>query len=136
MIVTHTRNPQGHRRVYLGSKASVACWIEPAADGIAWSFHIDTAATAYPLSDDALRQMATHVLLELAAAIGATPQELKGVPFEGIAALHTANPADSARAPAPRAQAYAHAFVTMPPNIAQPGAPFTGGCDPRHHRRR
>lgn len=136
MIVTHTRNPQGHRRVYLGGKGSIACWIEPAADGIAWSFHIDTAAAAYPLSDDTLRQMAARQLLELADMVGAAPHELKAVPFETIAALHTANPNDSGRAPAPRAQAYAHAFVTMPPNITQPGAPFTGERDTRHYRRR
>lgn len=125
MIVTHTRNAQGHTRVYLGGKASVECWIEPAADGIAWSFHMDTAPTAYSLPDDAMRAWAKQVLLQLAAEIGTEPDTLRAVPFECIAALHTTNPADYGRAPAPRRQAYAHAFFTRPPETKQPAEPST-----------
>lgn len=125
MIVTHTLNAQGHRRVYLGGKASVECWIEPAADGIAWSFHMETAPTTYPLPDETMRAWAKHVLLELAAEVGAEPDNLKIVPFERIAALHTTNPADQGRAPAPRRQAYAHVFMTATPDIAQPSADFS-----------
>lgn len=120
MIVTHTRNAQGHTRVYLGGKASVECWIEPAADGIAWSFHMDTAPTTYPLPDDIMRGWAKQVLFQLAAEIGTEPDTLKAVPFERIAALHTTNPADYGRAPAPRRQAYAHAFFTMTPETTKP----------------
>jgi hypothetical protein len=122
MIVTHTLNAQGHRRVYLGGKASVECWIEPAADGIAWSFHLNTAPTRYPLSDDVMRGWAKQILFELAAEVGTQPEHLKAVPFERIAALHTTNPADYGRAPAPRRQAYAHAFTTTPPEIKKPDA--------------
>lgn len=125
MIVTHTRNAQGHHRVYLGGKASVECWIEPAADGIGWSFHMDTAPTTYPLQDDTMRAWAKQVLFDLAAEIGAEPENLKAVPFDRIAALHTTNPADYGRAPAPRRQAYAHAFVATPPEIKQPSAAFS-----------
>lgn len=131
MIVTHTRNAQGHRRVYLGGKASVECWIEPAADGTSWSFHMDTAPTTYPLPDETMRDWAKHVLLQLAAEIGTEPETLKTVPFECIAALHTTNPADYGRAAAPRRQAYAHAFFTMPPDTKHPetaSSPnFSGG---------
>lgn len=136
MIVTHTRNAHGHRRVYLGGKASVECWIEPAADGVAWSFHIDTAQTAYPLPDNTLRAWAKYVLLELASAVGTSPQDLKAVPFERIAALHMANPADSGRAPAPRRQKYDHAFMTTPPNITRPQSNFasTARTERGHHR--
>ena len=126
MIVTHTLNAKGHRRVYLGGKASVECWIEPAADGVAWSFHMDTAPTTYALPTDTMRAWATQVLLDLAAEVGAEPESLKAVPFERIAALHTINPADYGRAPAPRRQACAHAFMTKPPNITRPSSDFTG----------
>lgn len=125
MIVTHTQNPQGHRRVYLGGKASIECWIEPAADGVAWSFHMDTATTTYPLPDDTMRACAKRVLYDLAAEVGAEPGDLKAVPFERIAALHTTNPADYGRAPAPRRQAYAHAFMTTPPKIQRPEQSFS-----------
>jgi hypothetical protein len=136
MIVTHTLNAQGHRRVYLGGKASVECWIEPAADGTTWSFHMDTAPTTYPLPADTMRAWAKQVLLDLAAEVGADPEHLKAVPFEQIAALHTANPADYGRAPAPRRQAYAHAFMTTPPNITRPSADFSGTNFSRNQRRR
>ncbi|MBX9861149.1 MAG: hypothetical protein K2Y42_00225 [Hyphomicrobium sp.] len=130
MIITHTRNAQGHTRVYLGGKASVECWIEPAANGIAWSFHMDTAPTAYPLPVEEMRGWAKRVLFQLAAEVGTEPETLKAVPFERIAALHTTNPADYGRAPAPRRQAYAHAFFTMPPETKQPAetsSNFSGG---------
>ncbi|HRQ15117.1 MAG TPA: hypothetical protein PK205_17595 [Promineifilum sp.] len=136
MIVTHTQNAQGHRRVYLGGKASVECWIEPAADGVAWSFHMDTAPTTYPLPDETMRAWAKHVLLELAVEVGAEPDNLKAVPFERIAALHTANPAYYGRAPAPRRQAYAHAFMTAPPNVTWPNTSFTRTDSSRSQRRR
>lgn len=135
MIVTHTRNAQGHRRVYLGGKASVECWIEPAGDGVAWSFHMDTAPTTYPLPADTMRGWAKHVLLELAAEVGTEPGKLKAVPFERIAALHTTNPADYGRAPAPRRQAYAHAFMTVPPNITRPSSDFAGADFTQQRRR-
>lgn len=125
MIVTHTQNAQGHRRVYLGAKASVECWIEPAADGIAWTFHVDTAPTTYSLPADTLREWAMHVLLQLAAALESKPDDLKAVPFERIAALHTINPADYGRAPAPKRHANAHAFTTTPPDIAQPSTDYS-----------
>lgn len=120
MIVTHTRNAHGHRRVYLGGKASVECWIEPAADGVAWSFHMDTAQTVYPLPDDTLRDWAKHMLLELASAVGALPQELKAVPFERIAALHVPNPADYRRVAVPRRKSAEHGFMATAPDITRP----------------
>jgi len=98
----------------------VECWIEPAADGIGWSFHMDTAQTTYPLPAETMRAWAKKVLLDLAAEVGTEPENLKLVPFERIAALHTANPADYGRAPAPRRQAYAYAFMTTPPEIKKP----------------
>jgi len=136
MIVTHTPNAQGHRRIYLGGKASVECWIEPAADGMAWSFHMDTAPTTYPLPADTMRAWAKQVLLELAAEVGAEPHNLKAVPFERIAALHTTNPADYGRAPAPRRQAYVHAFMTTPPEIRKPEANFSPQDFSRYRFRR
>ncbi len=136
MIVTHTLNAQGHRRIYLGGKASVECWIEPAADGVAWSFHMDTAPTTYLLPADTMRAWAKQVLLDLAAEVGAEPDNLRAVPFERIAALHTANPADYGRAAAPRRQAYTHAFITTPPNITRPISDFMGAHSAQNPRRR
>lgn len=47
MIVTHTTNASGNRRVY--------CWIEPDTAGITWTFHIDVSPTGFPLPNEQLR---------------------------------------------------------------------------------
>lgn len=50
MIITHTQNQAGYRRIYLGAKFSLECWIEPQADGRAWTFHYDIGAGLPPWS--------------------------------------------------------------------------------------
>lgn len=137
MIVTHAINGDGHRRVYLGGKASIECWIEPLADGVAWSFHIDSAPTREPFSDLTLRAHANHVLLSLSAALNCSPSDLKAVPFECIAALHAAE-SPGGRAPAPRRPAYEQVFMATAPGITRPRADFTArdfaGYRCRHQR--
>lgn len=120
MIITHTINGNGHRRVYLGGKASIECWIEPAANGVGWSFHVETAPGAYPLPDVTVHQWATHVLLKLAEEVGTKPVDLRAVPFERIAALHMANMSEYRRAPVPKRQTYDHAFVASSPLVRHP----------------
>jgi hypothetical protein len=45
MIVTHTQNAQGQRRLYLGGKSPLECWIEPDVDGVRWTFNALDAVT-------------------------------------------------------------------------------------------
>lgn len=125
MIVTHTENAEGHRRVYLGGKASLECWIEPLADGTAWNFHIETAPGRYPLPQYQQRDWATYVLLELARELAVPPAELAGVAFERIAALHTSSPLEYRRVAAPRRQRADNGYVATAPNILRPKAGFT-----------
>lgn len=134
MIVTHTISGDGHRRVYLGGKASIECWIEPLGDGVAWSFHIDSAPTCEPFSEATLRAHANHVLLSLSAALNCPPSDLKAVPFECIAALHAAEPLGG-RAPAPRRSAYEQVFMAAAPGITRPQADFTARDFAGHRRR-
>lgn len=124
MIVTHAQNASGQRRVYLGGKSSIECWIEPAADGRSWTFHLDTAATGISLDSDDRREWAVHTLLRLAEALNIAPDCLQQVPFEMIAALHTSDPFAARRIPSPRRQQPAHAFLTTPPDIRRPQAEF------------
>lgn len=120
MIITHTLNGDGHRRIYLGGKASLECWIEPNANGTGWTFHAEAAPGAYPLPDETMKAWAKHTLLSLSDELGVTPGELIAVPFERIAALHMGDPTDYRRAAVNRRQSREHAFVAAAPCVSRP----------------
>ena len=120
MIITHTINGDGHRRIYLGGRASVECWIEPAADGVQWSFHMEQSGCCYPVSDHALREWAKSVLLNLSTEVGCAPTDLKSVAFDRIAALHVTSPLENRRMAVPSRQHNASGFVSAAPQIKQP----------------
>lgn len=122
--MTHTVNANGLRRVYLGGKSSVESWIAPDADGVAWSFHIEMAPTSLPLPNDQLRAWAVHMLTALADDLAVAPDQLKAVPFERIAALHTSSPSDFRRVAAPKRQSVEHGYMATSPNIKRPQADF------------
>ncbi|MDQ8699270.1 hypothetical protein [Hyphomicrobium sp. LHD-15] len=120
MIVTHTANAAGHRRVYLGGKASMECWIQPKADGIAWTFHAATAPGRYPLTEDERRTWAAHILLALATMLSVDNADLTTVPFERIAALHLADPSVYRRMAVPRRQRIDQGYVSTVPDVGRP----------------
>lgn len=124
MIITHAVSAHGQRRLYLGGKSSLECWIEPAADGTSWSFHLTPAPTSGIVSPEQQRQAAIQYLLALADELHVPPENLKAVAFEAIAALHTGNAFDNRRTPVPRRMSNDHAFMATPPNITRPKADF------------
>ena len=125
MIVTHTTNLQGQRRVYLGGKGSLECWITPQADGTAWAFHLDDGvASGNQITDADRRRWAIHTLLALAEALDIAPQDLAAVPFEAIAALHQASPLDHRRVAQPRRHTVDHGFMSTSPGITRPSADY------------
>lgn len=137
MIITHTQNADGARRVYLGGKGSVECYIVPAADNRAWTFHLDPAVTGNVLTPEDLRTWAVHTLTELARTLDVAPDTLKAVPFECIAALHQSDPFASRRLAVPRRKAAEHCFMATMPNIGnRPRADYATAADARQHRRR
>ena len=137
MIVTHTQNAAGQRRVYLGGKGSLECWIDPATHGQGWTFHIAEAVTGLPLSTEDQRRWAIHMLLKLAEILDVPAQELKTVPFDCIAALHSDDPFKGHRTPAPRKRSQDQSFMATPPQMTRPRADFARHTDnhQRHHRR-
>ena len=124
MIVTHTRNANGHRRVYLGGKSSLECWIEPKADNIGWTFHVDRAVTGNQLTDADTKAWAIHTLLKLSQALQVAPADLAAVPYERIAALHTGDPFAGRRIASGRRASIDHGFLSTPPNIRRPAGDF------------
>lgn len=120
MIVTHTQNARGDRRIYLGGKSSLECWIEPGADNRKWTFHVETSPGAYPLPTDQQRAWAVHILNALSDRLHVPPNELHEAPFDSIAALHDQTPGEFKRAPTPKRQKFETAFVTSAPDVRSP----------------
>ena len=135
MIVTHAQNEAGQRRVYLGGQGSLHCWIEPKDDASAWSFHLEPAVTGNPLTDDQRREWAVYTLTQLADQLAVAPTDLATVPFECIAALHTADPFATGRIATPRRKATAQNFMNTSPGITRPSADFRSADHPGNRRR-
>lgn len=133
MIITHTQNQAGQRRVYIGGKASLECWIEPTTNG-AWSFHLDESIAGVGTDDATKRAWAKHMLLALADALAVAPADLAAVPFEAIAALHTASAYANRRVPLPRRAPIENSFMATPPHITRPSGDYRG--DRAHDQRR
>jgi hypothetical protein len=135
MIVTHCQNIHGERRIYLGGKGSIECYIAPADDGRTWTFHLDTAVTGQHLEPDQQRAWAIHTLGQLADALNVAPADLAAVPFDYIAALHAADPYASRRLPSSRRKAPDNFFMAAAPDLGtRPTADFTHR-DFAHHQR-
>jgi len=127
MIITHTTDPQGNRRVYLGVKSSFECWIEPGEDGCNWSFQCAQSLCSLPRPEADQRACAASALLGLADELGVAPPELKFVPFDAIAALHTESSAEGRRIAVPRSKTNAYGFMSTAPGITRPRADFNSG---------
>jgi hypothetical protein len=115
MIITHTTNAEGQRRIYLGGKSSMECWIAPAADGKGWTFHVAEAVGGFRLADEEKRETAVHVLRQLADALHVSPHELREVTFCTLASLHEDDPSLGRRVVSPRRRVIDNGFTAMPP---------------------
>lgn len=124
MIVTHTQNAEGKRRVYLGGKGSLECWIDPKTDSNGWTFHVTEAVTGNQLTPDDQRLWARHTLLKLAEELDVSPPDLYAVPFEAIAALHTTDPFAGRRVATPRRKTMDQAFMATAPHVTRPRGDF------------
>lgn len=108
-------NAKGERRVYLGGKSSLECWIAPSIDKKSWSLHLETAVTGNPVSSHERSAWAFHTLVTLAGELGVDPEDFQTVSFERIAALHMENPFNSRRCALPRNRAIENGFVSAAP---------------------
>lgn len=125
MIITHTTNASGQRRLYIGGKSSLDAWLEPRDDG-SWTFHMDEGITAgNPLSGNDKRTWAAHLLLQLARELDVAPADLATVPFEAIAALHSPNPFENRRIPLPKRTPIENSYMATSPTITRPKPDFT-----------
>lgn len=127
MIITHTQNADGQRRIYLGGKSSLEYWLEPRTDGTRWTFHWEPAVTGQAIDAEQARQSAVHVLTQLSEQLKVRPQELVAVPFDTIAALHATDPFSRRRISAGRRRTTQQGYMATPPESRRPQADFTQG---------
>ena len=125
MIITLTENANGQRRIYLGGKSSLEAYIEPKADNIGWTFHLEDALAGHCLADSDKHRWAAYTLEELARAVNVPPNELETVPFETIGALHTRDPYLGRRVASPKSRVIEYGFTAVCPTITKPHADFT-----------
>jgi hypothetical protein len=124
------------RRVYLGGKGSLEAWIEPRDDGRSWTFRVEDAPAVYALADADRKAFAVHTLHKLASALNVWPADLAHVPFDAIAALHTADPADNRRMPTGPRRARDTGYRATSPDITVPATEFAPRAQAHSHRRR
>lgn len=124
MIITHAQSQDGYRRIYLGAKFSLECWIEPKDDGRGWTFHYDASAGASHMAPGDMRAWAESLLLQLSEELNVPPQLLADVPFEAIAALHTVPPTHHKRIATPQRKVTEYGFMSTPPNTTRPSADY------------
>lgn len=113
MIITHTANAEGSRRVYLGGRSSLECWIEPSASG--WRLQVQPSYCGNPLPEVEREAWARQLLSMLAETLQVTLLELPRVTFEQIAACHTPDPYAGHRGPAIRKLRDKHSFLAVMP---------------------
>jgi hypothetical protein len=134
MIITHATSATGHRRIYLGGKSSLECWLEPDANGQSWKFKHKVAPTAPQPTEQSLQIWANHLLLNLANDLNINPDQLTTTPFDCIAALHTVDPFEDGRTPAPRRKALEQGFMSNTPNLTRPTSDYTAHERAQHDR--
>ena len=137
MIITHTQNADGQRRIYLGGKSSLEYWIEPKHDSTGWTFHWNIPSPVNGSTESKNRQSAVHVLTQLSVQLNVPPHEIATVPFETIAALHTSDPFSRRRVSHGRRRTIEQGYMSTAPESRRPQADFTPGQSPsarRHYR--
>ena len=132
MIITHTVNCEGKRRIYLGGKFSLEGWIEEADAHTGWRFRCDIDDNSY-LSPDQVRAWATSLLTQLAAQLSVSLADLPSVPFDTIATLHTVSRMRERHIPAPQRDAFETGYMTTPPGVKRAKTDFTASDFRQHH---
>lgn len=135
MIITHTINPNGERRIYLGGKSSIECWIAMEKGSKRWTFHVAEAVGGMALGFAERREAAAHMLGRLAETLGVQLSQLQSVAFDQIAALHEEDPSLGRRVAAPKRRVLENGFTASAPN-AGPRIDFSSGDLQRGRRRR
>lgn len=124
MIVTHTINSKGERRIYLGASSQLECYILPLADGTAWTLKYQASPMSRAIPQDRLHAWVRERLMALCDMLGVSLESLSSVPYDDIAALHTPPPIHDRRVGAiahPLATTFvAHIPGTPPPENPKP----------------
>lgn len=132
MIISHTVNVNGKRRVYLGAKGSIDTWLEPKDDGKAWRVRC-TPDDMHMLTVDDVRQSVMALMEKLAAALGVTAHQLDAVPFDTIARMHSTSTTRDRRIPSPQRDVIETGYMVTPPGVARSKTDFSAPDFNKYH---
>lgn len=118
MLITHTQNAAGDRRIYLGPKGSLEGWLEPTTAG-GWVFCWQHDPTSWLRSVGDVQAWAADLLTGLAAEVGVPLAELPARSFDELALYHTPDPDEQRRQPRRRRRDQVIGFVPTPPDITR-----------------
>lgn len=133
MIITHTVNHEGKHRIYLGAASSLQAWLEQKDDTPQWEFAFDASDASRNLNQEDLHQWASGLLYDLARQLRVQPCELKSVPFQTIAGLHSPVPTHNRRIPSPQRETIETGYMPTPPGVTRTKADFTASNFTAYH---
>lgn len=132
MIISHTVNVDGKRRIYLGAQSSIDTWLEPKEDGRHWSVRFNTSDCGYHSGDDILKAIVGQ-MHQLAKALAVTPSQLDNISFDAIAALHTASTTRERRIPSPQRDTIETGYMVTPPGLSRSKNDFSAPDFHKYH---
>lgn len=132
MIISHTVNVDGKRRIYLGAQSSIDTWLEPKDDGRRWSVRFNSSDCGYHSREDILQAIVGQ-MNRLARALAVEPERLDDVAFDAIAALHTASNTRERRIPSPQRDTIETGFMVTPPGVARSKNDFSAPDFHKYH---
>lgn len=132
MIISHTVNVNGQRRIYLGGKGSIDTWLEPKDDGKAWRVRF-TPDDMHMLTADDVRHSVVALMEKLASVLGVTAHQLDGVPFDAIARFHCTSTTRDRRIPSPQRDVIETGYMVTPPGVARSKTDFSAPDFNKYH---
>lgn len=135
MVITHTVNHEGQRRIYLGGKFCLDGWLEPKDDGVQWRFRFDASQAHGHIGPDDIVEWAKGLMAGLARELEVDDSALDAVPFEAIAKLHTTPNSHCRRIPSPQREIIETGYMPTPHGVKRSKADFSAPDFKKFHNK-
>lgn len=132
MIISHTVNVDGKRRIYLGAQSSIDTWLEPKEDGCGWSIRFNTNGCTYLGREELVRAVIAQ-MHQLAETLNVTPHQLDDITFDRIAELHTVSTNRERRIPSPQRDIIETGYMVTPPGVMRSKNDFSAPDFNKYH---
>lgn len=132
MIISHTVNVNGQRRIYIGAQSSIEIWLEPKEDGKRWSVRHNASGLAHLEPRDLLHAVIAQ-MVALAQTMQVTPQQLDTMTFDAIAAFHSTSSTRERRIPSPQRDMVETGYMVTPPGVQRSKNDFSAPDFHKYH---